>query len=265
MPNLPVTSREYKLMLNVDRFKERDEGVETFLTLIKFLVGETGIVKEADKTEKRITSFLDTAELALHQRGFALRRRQELEPKPGFQLNLKCRDSDRYVSAAKDVSAAGESKQKFEEDILPPFVSKFSNSNTVKIKETTPLGTVGEIARLFPGIKTLNLDENTVVAPVDGFRVIEIVRELCEIRFDDQEPVVSSMSFWYLEDSETEWPMIAEFSFAYKPLAIPVGDRLETFADGTVTGAGKLYRALQKHSGWLNLDGTTKTAFALDS
>ena len=40
--NLPVTSREYKLMLNVDRFSNGSEGAEAFFRLIEFLIKKEG-------------------------------------------------------------------------------------------------------------------------------------------------------------------------------------------------------------------------------
>ncbi len=50
--NYPVTSREYKLMLNVDRFMDRDRGAQVFLGLIEFLI------KKAGGTTKGQTAFL---------------------------------------------------------------------------------------------------------------------------------------------------------------------------------------------------------------
>ena len=40
--NHPVTSREYKLMLNVDRFKDREQASQEFLSLLDFLVSKEG-------------------------------------------------------------------------------------------------------------------------------------------------------------------------------------------------------------------------------
>lgn len=40
--NRPVTSREYKLMLNTVRFKERDKGSKVSLDLIAFLIKKEG-------------------------------------------------------------------------------------------------------------------------------------------------------------------------------------------------------------------------------
>jgi len=126
--NLPVTSREYKLMLNTDRFRDRDEGSEQFLNLIDFLIRQQGgtVIERQNNEEHRRTSYLDTPQFALRQSGLALRLREEAK---GFQINLKYRSPDRYMSAAQNVSSSKPGKIKFEEDILPPFVSKFSHSN----------------------------------------------------------------------------------------------------------------------------------------
>jgi len=137
--NRPVTSREYKLMLNVDRFKDREQASQEFLSLLDFLVKkERGSAveeqndEEQNEEERRQTSYLDTPEGALHQQGFALRLREEDDDEEGFQINLKYRASDRYISAAQDLSSPQKGKTKFEEDILPPFISKFSHSTSIE-------------------------------------------------------------------------------------------------------------------------------------
>jgi hypothetical protein len=59
--NLPVTSREYKLMLNVDRFKIRSEGSDAMWSLVEFLILKQGGDADADVEEKiRRTWYLDT-------------------------------------------------------------------------------------------------------------------------------------------------------------------------------------------------------------
>ena len=40
--NRPITSREYKLMLNVDRFGDRKAGIQAFARLFEFLVDSQG-------------------------------------------------------------------------------------------------------------------------------------------------------------------------------------------------------------------------------
>ena len=84
--------------------------------------------------KRRQTSYLDTPERALHQKRFALRLRED-DDEQEFQINLKYRASDRYISAAQDLSSTQEGNTKFEEDILPPFVSKFSHSISIETDE----------------------------------------------------------------------------------------------------------------------------------
>src|SRR5262245_3829794 len=166
--NLPVTSREYKLMLNADRFKDRSEGAQIFLNLIDFLIAKEGgqIIEKQVKEEKRQTSYLDTEELALHQHGFALRLREEAKTPAEFQINLKYRASDRYISAAQDISTTQAAVTKFEEDILPPFVSKFSHSSTIKTNALPDLSTVKKVTSVFPALKELNLQGDSSVKTV---------------------------------------------------------------------------------------------------
>jgi hypothetical protein len=181
--NRPVTSREYKLMLNMDRFKDREQASQEFLSLLDFLVRKEGgrVVEEQHEEERRQTSYLDTPERALHQQGFALRLREEEDDnEEGFQINLKYRASDRYISAAQDLSSPQDGKTKFEEDILPPFVSKFSHSTSIETHTALELGTINKVVDLFPGLRELDIDENTPVETVNDFKALEVVRNLCK-------------------------------------------------------------------------------------
>ena len=51
--NRPITSREYKLMLNTDRFKDREEGIEVFLRLIELLIKKEGGTIKKIQNKKR--------------------------------------------------------------------------------------------------------------------------------------------------------------------------------------------------------------------
>lgn len=260
--NRAVTSREYKLMLNTDRFKDRVKDSETFFSLIDFLIKKGGgDVSKQDKEERRQTSYLDTPHLALRQNGFSLRLREE--EANSFQLNLKCRAADRYVSAAQNVSSPLGGKIKFEEDILPPFASKFSHSNTLDFDVMPKLETIKDVAAMFPVVSGLGIDPNTPVQTANDFRALEIVRKLCKFKFGGPDVIKSSLSFWYLPDVE-DWPLVGEFAFDYDATDDDP-DKLEEFPIKVVQGAGAFFRALQNQSGWLDLSGTTKTAFALDS
>lgn len=263
MANRQVTSREYKLMLNTDRFEQRGRGAEVFLGLLRFLVGKQGgEVTGADVKEKRrVVSFLDTPELALRRAGFSLRVREEKAD--DFRLNLKYRAADRYLAAAQDVSSPQGGDPEFEEDVLPPFVSKFSSSNTVKLTATPDLDDARKLAAMFPGLAGLKLGGDTPVKTANDFKAVEVERsKFCDISFGGQGEIEAELSFWYLTADEAGWPLLAEFSFGYKAAG---GDGLEDYPAATVEGANRLFASLQNQPGWVSAPAVTKTAFALDA
>lgn len=262
--NHPVTSREYKLMLNVDRFRNRQTGCEEFLTMLESLVKKVQgkIAEKQTKEEQRRTSYLDTRDLALYQNGFAVRVREEANGNNKVELNLKYGGADRYLAAAQDVSSPKSDKKKFEEDILPPFVSKFSRSTTIESNTVPTVATVGQLLTLFPGLKPVLGDKNTPIKTVNGFKASEIVRKLCKIDFGEKPLVKASLSFWYFEGHEAEYPIVGEFSFDYD--ATNGNNSIELYASKVVERANRLFKALQKQEGWLSFATTTKTDFALN-
>jgi hypothetical protein len=246
--NPPVTSREYKLMLSVDRFKDRQQGSQVFVRLIDFLIKKEGgnIIEIQNKEDRRQTSYLDTAELALRQRGFALRLREEAKAEDGFQINLKYRASDRYIAAAQDVSSPQADKVKFEEDILPPFVSKFSHSSSIKTNTRPDLRSMERVTSFFPGLKSLNIDPDTTVKTINAFKAMGVVRKLCKFQFGEPPTIKASLSFWYLTEQEDDWPLVGEFSFDYDILDSETeGDKVERYPSQVVEGANRFFSALQ--------------------
>jgi hypothetical protein len=254
-------------MLNVDRFKDREQASQEFLSLLDFLVRKErgSVVEEQNEEEKRQTSYLDTSEGALRQQEFALRLREEDDDEEEFQINLKYRASDRYISAAQDLSSPQGGKTKFEEDILPPFISKFSHSTSIKTSTDPELGSMNKVMALFPGLREHNIDENTAVETVNDFKALEVVRNLCKLEFDEEPIIKASLSFWYLTGEKDEWPLVGEFSFDYDVLdSEAVEDELEMYPHRVVEGANRLFNGLQKQEGWISFNTTTKTAFALE-
>ena len=183
-------------------------------------------------------------------------------PEKSFQINLKYRGSDRYISAAQDLMASQKGKIKFEEDILPPFVSKFSHSNSVDTDKRPQVTTIKDVTSLFPGIAGLGIDEDTPVKTANDFRAIEVVRKLCKFQFENTEPIKASLSFWYLVD-DTDWPLVGEFSFECDA-AKNDESVLEKYPLKVAEGAKGFFSALQNQTGWLDFTTTTKTGFALE-
>ncbi|HEX8500536.1 MAG TPA: CYTH domain-containing protein [Pyrinomonadaceae bacterium] len=264
--NIPVTSREFKLMLNVDRFQNRAAGAEAFWRLAAFIVEkkERGRAdkKQPFKEERRVTSYLDTPGGLLRQHGLSLRQRREGAK---FNLTLKHRGADRYLSAARDVFSSREARNEFEEDVLPPHSVKFSKSSRVKFTADPAVRTVGDVVAIFPGVGRLGIPADTPVEVVNDFEAQEVEVELGGFTFGDGGPEVeASLSFWYLLGEDGELPMVGEFSFTYGAEETAEGE-LEQFHPETVDGADRFFNSLQAHAGWFNFSLTTKTAFPLDS
>jgi hypothetical protein len=251
----PITSREYKLILNNDRFHDREQGCREFWQLVEYLVKEDdGTIdkKQNDDEELRKTWYVDTSELALQRSKFILRVRQEEDE---YKTTLKYRSSDRYLSAAQQIDSLG-GKLKFEEDIMPPFISKFSKSAAVKTVGKPVFETVADMIKTFPGLQQLNLSETTPVAIVNDFVADEVFRKAGQIKFADQEPVLkAAFSFWYLPDGAGTYPVISEFSFSYEADA-------EAFPVAIAEAANNFFTALQKQAGWFDRNNDTKTAYA---
>lgn len=267
--NRPVTSREYKLILNADRFKDRVEGSQTFWDLVEFLVDKQGgqIHLRQDEERVRRTWYLDTPGLDFRRRHYVLRvRKEEDEGEKEFKVTLKYRAPDRYISASQDLSSTKKGKYKFEEDILPPFTSKFSHSTAVKRKKEPVLGQFNEVAALFPGVAALGIGADTPIDKVNGFEAYEIARWVGQLKFEAEPIVKACLSFWYLMGSEKELPLIVEFSFDYDlPEEQEDPASLERYPMPVAAGAYRFFMTLQRQLDWVNFNATTKTAYAYEA
>jgi hypothetical protein len=280
--NLPIKSREYKMMLNVDRFNPRAEGARRFINLVSFLITEKLGGKIAlnpgqpekemvvTKEKHRTVSYLDTPDLAFKQQGFSLRLRdtQKVIPTPTrpderFQITLKYRGSDRYLSAAKDLSVAG-INPKLEEDIAPPFISKYSHSVSIKTNELPEMKTFAQLAKLFQGLSRLSLHENTPIQPINGFLANEVALDYSIFKFGEQTDIEPNLSFWYFLDEKDDLPLVGEFSYTFK-FKTASDNELEQSPTQTVENAYQLFASLQSHPAWFNFNLLNKTAFAVDT
>jgi uncharacterized protein YjbK len=265
----PITSREYKLILNIDRFKNREEGSEAFCKIVEYLLKqqEGKIDKQKNQEEHRKTWYIDTNTLALREQGFILRLREEDDDDDEnikkYKVTLKYRSGDRYLAAAQNLaSSSQESDFKFEEDIMPPFTSKFSHSCSIKTKNEPIFQTMGDAINLFPGLGNFEIPEDTPIKIVGNFKAHEIFRKAGKIKFSHQETEIKAcFSFWYLLEEDIIPPLIGEFSFDYDA---PDG-KPEEFSTEVVANTNRFFTTLQRYAaGWLNFDTTTKTAFAYD-
>jgi hypothetical protein len=263
MPDFPkdfraVAAREYKLILTTERFGDRAAGSTAFRKLAMELARAKGgtVVDKQKGEEVRRTWYLDTPGNDLRRHEFALRVR--LEGGKEYKTTLKCRSADRYLAASHSLAGSDKIEEKFEEDILPPFQSRFSNSAIYRSKSEPRFATVGDVAKIFPGFAKLPIAPEAKLAPVNDLHIHEIFRKLCQVDFGPGPAVKAGISFWYLTEKTDEWPLIAEFSFDYAP------EKPERFPARTVERANAWFTALQGLPGWFNFDATTKTRFAYE-
>jgi hypothetical protein len=273
-------------MLRADHFRKRKRGADAFWKLVEFLIQErqdNESSRQPDDERHRLTWYLDTPGTELRNRGYALRAREDLDDdgqSDGFKVTLKFRSPDRYVAASKDMTCTEKIKEgddKFEEDILPPFSSKFARSVSFKTDEEPDLSRMDKVVGTFPGLSELRILPETPVDVVNGFRAYEISHRIGQLRFvhmvefafglDEPEFLVKCcLNYWYLQKGD-EWPLAAEFSFDFDlPERLRGNEnRLEHFSPEVVAGTNVFFRSLQKQAGWLDQTGTTKTAYAFSA
>lgn len=108
--NKPVTSREYKLILNNHCFSDRADGARALWEIIAHHVATKlngVIIKTQKKEDIRHTRYLDTPDHAMRRKGLILRVRREGKHGNSWKTTLKYRASDRYISAGQDIRIAG--------------------------------------------------------------------------------------------------------------------------------------------------------------
>jgi hypothetical protein len=235
---------------------------------LQFQIGNQNGEFEEEKDieeKKRLTSYLDTNKFDLNAKKFLFRIREEKETNE-YNVTLKCRHPDRYVSALYDLSSPMKNtKAKFEEDIISPFVSKFSISSEFQDKQNPKIKSVGELQSLFPGLNELNdIPSTEGLTKVNDFEAIEVSCKIGKIIFENKKDINAYLNLWYVS-SEENTPVIIEFTFNYSakdPDKKSNGMLLEEFPRSLVREGDKLYMSLQEHR-IVDLDvAKTKTEYA---
>ena len=283
--NRPITSREYKLMLNTERFRDRRAGAGLFWKLLAFLVENQGneVISDLADPDKnvekaRTTWYLDTPGYELQRANITLRVRDEPEAKKRYKMTLKYRAPDRYSAAGNDVRCTEEVDEddvKFEEDVVPPFVSKFAYSISFKSKDLSVPTRMADAVALFPGLAAYDIPADTPLRAVNGFQATEVVHFVGKLKLDKMpttraaggmpEFVVKvALSHWYLRPDQNDYPLVTEFSFGFDAAGQKDDDRLERFPPTVVAGANRLFRDVQNQAGWLAQFGSTKTAYVFE-
>ena len=255
--NLPVTSREYKLTLNPSRFRDRAKGSEKFWNFLKKIIKQINCdyLKYVEEF-KRITCFMDTYDSTFYRHNYILRLRDETYETGKYKLTLKYRNPDRYIASSKNVSAV-----KVLRRIL--FVSKFSHSTSVNLKERPVLNKFKHAVKLFPGLGELEIKKKTRLVVPNNFKAFELTRWIGAFDLGNGVPVKSCLNFWYRSKKYTGLPIVAEFSFDYDMDESAYGTSIEKYPVNVVTNAARFFQKIQKSS-WAYTHSKTKTRIAYE-
>ncbi|MEM9273992.1 MAG: hypothetical protein AAGA80_13635 [Cyanobacteria bacterium P01_F01_bin.143] len=271
MKNRKVNSREYKVMLKHKKFKgDKDELLkqakkfwQTFSDEIADIASETD--DKFKKPEKQLVRFYDTKKEILNSNSYVFRERKDING-DNREITLKFRHRDRYLSQARDMKDKDgkDEEQKFEEDIKPPiFVSLYSFSNKTIIKKDKKLNKLNDPGRLFPDLpKRLGdaYDGDKKIKIVNDFTAYQIVLKGPSFTIDKQ-LCKCALIFWY-DKKPNGKPVVAEFSFKYKDKS-----ESENFSSEVAQKAFDVFKILHEDKNldkWVDLEGTTKTAFAYE-
>lgn len=271
---IPISSREYKVILKRERFAGPREVVsdlildfwKTFQSAIEGLV--PGASGKLDKWEDdRLIRFFDTSDKGLLGEFLILRERSEFGTGKDRTLTLKFRSPDRFLSQGPDVAAAADFSDdlKFEEDLKLPYRSLYSRSNKIAITDGAAWPDLGAAAGFFPGLaRSLpNFSPEIPLSLVNGKAHRELVVKGAKLLLGDNPEVKSSCALilWYSADDESlKLPEIVEFSFNHK---VQVSDGRENLPSDTARRSYEIFKILGDRSGplagWVDPDGSTKT------
>ncbi len=264
-----LDSKEYKLLLRVDRFCDLAAGAKAYWKGVDELGDELQIhvrgEVDDDKPSKRIVRFLDTEGFELREtHGYVFRERIALKrdgsKKKRKQITLKFRSADAALAKSKDVSSvAGDEDdrgEKFEEDIVAPRESRFSHSGETEVKTKTEFDEVDDIKDAFPGLASLQFQDQEILV-VNGFKAHEVKMDAGKITLSDHHKAEASFTFWYDQPADGNL-LVAEFSFDYDVKRGNSDDRILA-----TRRADELFKKLQSdlHQ-WRDESAQTKTSIA---
>lgn len=290
-----LDAREYKLLLNPDRFKEvsPETVADTFWEkhlkrLIDAQLGsrngnEPRHERRFSERKERVVRFWDTPDCTLTRADLALRERlsKDQEGNAGVrpEITLKLRMADLFVVAAAEMPGSRDGfSTTFEEDIAPLEVddpepgkrsivvptrrsirSRFARS-TSQTTDWNTRPTIGDIRELFPTIFELieasGVQHSPLTELVSGPTIRELVFKGARVKLGGGTVGKFTLTLWYFGAQQPS-PTVAEISFKCATI------------EGDMPGARArralaLFVAMQTDlGGWVNSEHSSKTALAL--
>lgn len=290
-----LDAREYKLLLNPDRFKEAPGEIVAGIFWeknLKPLIGARLAPRDGgeprhegrftERTE-RVVRFWDTPDCTLTRADLALRERLAIDAEGNSatrpEITLKLRMADLFVVAAVDLPGGSGARTSFEEDIGPLEVddpqpgtrsivmpkrqsirSRFARSTTQVTEWSTSERSLAGLNLLFPTLHEILETSDTPVmtntASTSGPNIRELVFRGARVKLGAEIIGKFALTLWYF-GAEHSTPTVAEISFKCATLA------------GNMPGkaarrALALFVGMQSElDGWVNSEHSSKTALAL--
>ena len=261
-----ITAREFKLLLKPDLFPTKQAVLQFNDRLVK-LAKDAGVQYDRfDRvdSEMRSVQFFDTADCVFRDNRVILRLRRDMSsgwPDESFEVTFKRRSPDFRESADFDIDTTMKqisAGKKFKEEILrgdtPNSTKSIFSNNLIGsypvVKFERP---VSEIAGIFPGLQTLNLDGSKMVSAVNGARVIEFGIRLGMFSFGKNTAAHCDLAVWTRPAQDTFSVLVAEFGWSYHTH----GEGKQQKAHDT---ADKFFKELQTPFANDLFKGSTKTA-----
>jgi hypothetical protein len=221
-----LDSREFKLIVKPQLFVDINTGIKKVQRLVDNEIKKlNGKFKPDDsdlKLKYRRTYFLDTSDFRLHSKNFFLRIREDNKPSK-YNVTLKCRHPDRYISSAYNLSDSNTHELKFEEDIITPHVSKFSMSVNFDQDQEPNFNSIKDLKSKFRGLRSYDLGDGKLLK-VNNFEAEEISVKLGKVAYDVKDEqdkgdnkINLFLNFWY-SPKDKKLPVIVEFTYSYSAL-----------------------------------------------
>ncbi|MEH0690798.1 hypothetical protein H4F17_17330 [Vibrio cholerae] len=260
LANPEVTSREYKLMLEHQRFQfsTEAEDVARFVQELESVIRNSIDRPTSDAMtlkKQRSVSFYDVpGECTLNANGYSYRERVDSKS----SVSLKFRSPDRYIVGFDDVTSNEPSaKSKMELDVSANRHNTFRAiySASTKFTNHDVIDSIGHINQRFSGFADrYALSDALPLKKVGNLTIYERVYSGLEVdlgKFDAE----FDLTLWYLnQPRKNEKPVVAEISFSYE-------DDSASYSRKVVHRSKALFEAMQGMKQWVATDSITKTAY----
>lgn len=277
MTSAPITSREYKLTLNIDDKLYRDCKLFNFEHLHKIIewtstqigVEMSGKFKHS---EQFTVKYMDTPEQDLYHNGWIFRIRNHSgnrDNESDNEYTLKFRSPDRYYTATRDLdfnhhnfSKSIRVHRKFEEDItLDPFSSNFSRSTTVHSKDSLNFRAFDKLLDGWKGVSKLSISPDAPIVSVGGRKVIQEVWKGVVVQLGDVKVNIKIVLWWKKQQKQQKDLLFGEIMFRIK-------EPKEQYSPECIVDARNFYLKLNQiglNTGWVSSKGMTKTKYFYSS